>query len=88
MLFDRPNMRSTWSATGWVQQDLVERFLDRYIPLAEITLQAGMIPISPALEPGGNYWDLAFLRTMLKSLERRQQKQLLDNLILCAYSWT
>jgi hypothetical protein len=88
LLYDRPNLRSAWSSTGWVQQDLVERFLDRYIPLAEMTLQSGLKPISPTLEPGGNYWDLAFLRTMLESLERRQKNQLLDNLILSAYSWT
>jgi len=88
LLFDRPNTRSAWPSAGWVQQDLVERFLDRYIPLAEMTLQAGLKPVFPALEPGGNYWDLAFLRTLLESLERRQKNQLLDNLVLSAYSWT
>lgn len=88
IFFDRPNARSSWPSSGWAQQDLVERFLDRYIPLANLALKLGIIPLFPPLEPGGNYWDTAFLRAALKSLERRKQTQLLQNLVLTCYAWT
>ena len=86
--FDRPNSRSSWSTTGWAQEDLVERFLDRYLPVAELALQAGLTPVMPPLEPGGNYWDTAFLQSTLLSLQRRKQYALLEKLVLSAYAWT
>ncbi len=86
--YDRPNARRSWPAYGWAQQGLVERFLDRFLPLANLSLQSGLNPILPPLEPGGSYWDTAFLRSTLESLERRKQTQLLDQLVLSAYSWT
>ena len=86
VLFDRPNLRRAWSAAAWAQQDLVERFLDRFIPLATLVQQAGMIPVFPPLEPGGDYWDTTFLKTALESLMRRNQSALLDNLVLSAYA--
>ncbi len=88
ILFDRPNDRSSWSASGWSQSNLVENFLDRYIPLANECLKAGLSPVFPALEPGGSYWDLSFLRTALLALQRRGQKNLLTNLTLACYGYT
>ncbi len=46
-LFDRPNLSTSWSSSAWFQEDLVERFLDRYLPLAEAVLGAGMNPVFP-----------------------------------------
>lgn len=86
LLFDRPNQRKSWTSTAWAQQDLVERFLDRYIPLANLVLQAELLPVFPALEPGGDYWDTTFLKTAIESLKRRNQTDLLDNLVLAAYA--
>lgn len=88
LLFDRPNVRSSWKADQWAQQELVERFLDRTNPLTNLALQKGLIPIFPALEPGGSFWDTSFLRLTLESLERRKQNNLLQNLVLSAYAWT
>lgn len=87
-LFDRPNLRVTWSTGGWTQQDLVERFLDRFLPLANQVVKENGVPVMPALEPGGNYWDTAFLRAALQSMERRDQTAVLDRLALSAYAWT
>jgi len=86
-LFDCPNSRFAWSPTTWVQTDLVERFLDIYLPLAKAALQEGLIPVFPPLKPGGDYWDLAFLETALRSLQRRKETDLLDKLVLGAYAW-
>jgi hypothetical protein len=88
LFFDRPNSRSSWPASGWAQQDLVERFIDRFLPFAGLALQNELIPVFPALEPGGSFWDTAFLRSALQSLERRKQGELLDKMVLGVYSWS
>jgi hypothetical protein len=87
-LYDRPNNRSNWSPAAWAQMDLVERFLDQYVPLAESTMDEGLIPIFPPLEPGGDYWDLSFLQSALRGLQRRGRNRLLDKLALGAYAWS
>ncbi len=88
ILFDRPNEMSSWSAAGWVQQNLVERFIDRFLPLAAATAQAGMMPIFPPLQPGGSYWDLTFLKQSLQSIQRRGHTTLIKQLGLASYSFT
>lgn len=88
VLFDRPNARASWPSSGWSQQGLVDRFLDRYLPPASLALQANLVPVFPPLEPGGSFWDTAFLRLALESLERRKQAAMLNNLVLSAYAWT
>src|SRR5512147_276141 len=87
VLFDRPNQRNAWPISAWAQSDLVERFLDIFLPIANAALQAGLIPVFPPLEPGGDYWDTAFLRLALEGLERRGQEELLQELHLSAYAW-
>ncbi len=88
LLFDKPNSRSSWEAQHWTQENLVERFLDRYIPVAQTALQCGLIPVFPPLQPGGAYWDTAFLHTSLQSLQRRKQERMLERLVLSAYGWS
>ena len=87
IFYDKPNNRSSWSTSTWVQQGLVDRFLERFLPLANLAMQNGLNPIFPPLEPGGNYWDTAFLRAALESLELNKQTLLLQNLVIAAYSW-
>ena len=86
-LFDRPNLRANWSPSAWVRSDLVERFLDVFIPAANMVQQVGLVPIFPPLEPGGDYWDTAFLPRRITGILRRGQNQLAENLILGAYAW-
>ncbi len=88
IFYDRPNQKQSWPDNYWAQNDLVDRFLDQYIPLAKYAILEGLIPVFPPLEPGGNYWDTAFLRSCLKNLESRDQSQILDNLVLSAYAYT
>jgi hypothetical protein len=88
VIFDRPNQRLSWPSSGWAQSNLVERFLDIYLPLAEAALHAGLIPVLPPLEPGGDYWDTAFLRAALQGLRRRGCLGLLESLVIGAYAWT
>ncbi|MHC1741281.1 MAG: hypothetical protein AB9897_09255 [Anaerolineaceae bacterium] len=88
ILFDQPNDRSSWSASGWSQTNLVESFLDRFIPLANECLTAGLVPVFPALTPGGSYWDLSFFSLALQAMQRRGQKTLLAKMALAAYGCT
>lgn len=88
IFFDRPNDRSSWPVSGWVQSDLVERFLDRFLPVAGLAVQTGLSPIFPPLQPGGSYWDTAFLRSALQAMERRRQESVLARLGLAAYGWS
>jgi hypothetical protein len=86
VLFDRPNCRDAWPAEAWIQSDLVERFLDLFIPAAQAALRSNLIPVFPPLEPGGDYWDTAFLRAALHGLRRRTQDRKLNQLVLSAYA--
>jgi len=88
VLFDRPNLRGSWESSEWSRGGLVERFLDRTIPLLRSALGAGLAPILPPLEPGGDYWDTAFLEAALASLVRRGEQALLEHLHLGLYVWT
>lgn len=88
ILFDRSNLHETWTHSGWAQANLVESFLDHFLPLANECLNAGLNVIFPPLEPGGNYWDTSFLHNSLLSMQRRNQKNLLNHLKLSAYART
>ena len=88
VLFDRPNLRANWPGSAWTQRDLVQRFLVQFVPLAHAALEAGLTPVFPALEPGGDYWDTAFLRSALESLAASGEGMLLESLALGAYAWT
>jgi len=86
-LFKRPNCHDEWSGEKWVQQDLVSRFLEIFLPLGEAICTAGMNPVFPPLEPGGDFWDTAFLRAALQGIHERGHHRLLDNLVIGAYAW-
>lgn len=85
-LFDCPNSRQAWPATAWAQTDLVERFLARFIPLAESVVSMDMQPVFAPLEPGGDYWDTAFLRAALQYLQKLRKAAIVDKLVLGAYA--
>lgn len=85
-LFDKPNLRDSWTTTSWTQVDLVERFLDIFLPIAEIAYNAGLTPVFPPLEPGGDYWDTAFLRLALQGIVRRGYASILERMVIGAYA--
>ncbi|MCX6072377.1 MAG: hypothetical protein NTU91_16230 [Chloroflexi bacterium] len=85
---DRPNTRAAWEPSEWGRPALVERCLDRLIPILQAQRAAGLHPVLPALEPGGDYWDTAFLSSMLAALQRRGQQSLLRDLALGMYAWS
>jgi hypothetical protein len=88
VLFDKPNVRANWESSEWSRIGLIDRFLDRALPLWSLQADLGMDPVVAPLEPGGDYWDTAFLEGTLRGLARRGQETLLDRLALGAYAWT
>jgi hypothetical protein len=88
VFFDRPNLRSQWPINGWTQRGLVARFLEIFQPLAVAAIEAGLTPVFPALEPGGDFWDTAFLRAALEALAEGGEGALRESLALGAYAWT
>jgi len=88
IIFDRPNLRRSWPEATWSRMRLIERYLDLLLPILEAERALGMTPVLPPLEPGGDYWDTAFLEGTLTSLIRRGHKNLIDELNLSLYAWT
>jgi hypothetical protein len=87
VLFDRPNMRIGWESSDWGRQGLVERFVDHLLPFLLAQQTAGLSPVFPPLEPGGDYWDTSFLETALRSIKRRGKQSILHDLTLGVYAW-
>ena len=85
---DRPNQRLSWSAGDWSRSGLVERSVDRLLPLWQLQRAIGLRPVFPPLEPGGDYWDTAFLETAIRVLMRRGQHDLVREMSLAIYGWT
>ena len=85
---DRVNMRSTWDSVDWAHGHLPDRFLDAWLPVLHAQRSAGLTPMLPPLEPGGDYWDLAFLGGILHALLRRGEQALLEQMAFGAYAWT
>jgi hypothetical protein len=86
--YERPNLRAVWQSNHWAQASITDLFIDTYIPTARRIMDYGMQPVFPPMEPGGDFWDLAFLRLSLEALIRRKEDELLHNLILGAYGYT
>jgi hypothetical protein len=86
--FDQPNNQKFWKPSDWVQDSLVDRFLDRYITIAQLMVDEGLIPVFPPLHPGGDYWDLVFLQLALRGLVRRNLIDLVDQLVFSAIAST
>jgi hypothetical protein len=87
-VYDRPNLKSSWDPSEWSRSGLVERFVDHVLPLLKAQETAGLKPVMPPLEPGGDYWDTAFLEEALGSFERRGEQGLIQELVLGIYAWT
>ncbi len=88
VVYDRPNLQTSWEMGQWSRSGLVERYLDAALPVLQAAFSAGLRPTLPPLEPGGDYWDTAFLESALKSIARRGQQDLLQSLAIGAYAWT
>ena len=82
--FNYPNMKNSWTPDEWKKQKLVERFVELFSRYAETCIEQKIIPIFPLLQPGGDYWDISFLKESLHVLQQKNNESLLSNLIFSA----
>ena len=82
--FNRPNMKSSWSPEEWIKPGLVTRFTRKFADYAIVSIREKVIPLFPLLEPGGDYWDLAFLRSSIKQIKKEYSESILTNLVFSA----
>lgn len=85
---DQPNTKHGWLLPGQQDETLVDKFLDRFIPLANHVLKIGLTPIMAPLMPGGEFWDCAFMELALDGLKQRKMTELLDDLVLSSNGFT
>ncbi|MFZ3070339.1 MAG: hypothetical protein WA110_04360 [Anaerolineaceae bacterium] len=88
VFFKSPNVKSAWIDGTWSQGDLVERFLDRYLPFVRVAEQNGLTPVFPPLQPGGDYWDLSFLKKLLQLVQQRKSLDFSSNLHMAVSAQT
>jgi hypothetical protein len=88
ILGDKPNSKAAWPTSGWQYENLIDHFLDRFIPLANYAVRAGLTPVFPPLQPGGDYWDTAFIEPVLIGLKRRKLETILEHMMLSSYGYT
>ena len=88
ILGDQPNVKSSWPKAGWHYENLIDHFLDRFIPLANHAVRNGVVPILAPLKPGGDYWDTAFIESVLTGLKLRRMDTILEYLMLSSYGQT
>ena len=84
-VYVEPNVATNWGAVEWARPDLVGRFVEILLPALRALRSAGLWPLLPALRPGGDYWDTAFLGTMLRLLCDRAEPDLLESLGICIH---
>jgi hypothetical protein len=88
VVFDRPNVKGQWEPAEWSRTGLVERFLDVMLPILQAQNELGLRPVLPPLEPGGDYWDTAFLSAALQGIAGRAAPSILNDLVLAIYAWS
>ncbi len=88
VIFERANTRSAWTPTEWASPGLIDRFLDRMIPVLLVMEQVGLTPVFPPLEPGGDYWDLQFMDSALEGMITRGYGDLLSRTAIAIFHFT
>lgn len=95
VLYDRPNSRKSWQEGDFDRGNLVDQFLDIWMPAAHVIHDTGMRVVLPPLEQGGTYWDIPFLSLVLDNMINRAKashdskstNSLLDNFLVATYAF-
>lgn len=86
-LFREPNLRNAWGDKNWNTNDVVQKHADLFQQFARICIENNIHPIFSTLQPGGDYWDLAFLEKSLQILAESADPYILKKMVLSAYGW-
>ena len=86
-LYNEPNLIREWGWEVWSQPGLVERYVDLLIPVMEVMINVGLYPLLTPLAPGGDYWDLSFLRSELQIIKERGKAYLFNHLAIGVHNY-
>ncbi len=84
-IYPEPNLATRWRIEDWAAPGLVERFARVLIPALETVHAADLFPLISPLAPGGQYWDLTFLRVLLGCLARDLRREIRERLGICIH---
>jgi len=87
ILNQHPNQKKSWAGTKWGDAQLIDSVISDFIRFGSLCLENTIRPVFPLLTPGGDYWDLAFLKTALLKLKKEASLAIQNNFILSAVAW-
>lgn len=87
ILNQHPNLQRSWKNHQWGDPLLINSFVDQFIKFGAICLKNNIKPVFPLLTPGGDYWDLSFLKIALSQLNKNASAAILNNFVLSAAAW-
>ena len=87
MLNQHPNQKEAWTGNKWGDAHLIDSVISDFIRFGSLCLENNIRPVFPLLTPGGDYWDLAFLKTALVKLKKEAPLAIQNNFILSAAAW-
>ena len=87
MLNKNPNQKFAWVASQWGDAHLIDSVMDDFIRFGSLCLENRIRPVFPLLTPGGDYWDLAFLKTALLKIKKDAPVSIQNNFVLSAAAW-
>ncbi len=86
-LFNHPNIKKSWGATKWIENDIVATHAEYFINFADTCVKNHIQPIFSPLFPGGDYPDTAFLERSLQIISQKSSELILDHLVLSCFGW-
>ncbi len=87
ILNHHPNQKKAWAKGQWGDVHLINSVINEFIQFGSICLENNIRPVFPLLTPGGDYWDLSFLKTALLELKNKAPLVILNNFVLSAAAW-
>jgi hypothetical protein len=87
MFNQNPNQKNAWASNQWGNSHLIDSVVDDFIRFGSLCLENGIRPVFPLLTPGGDYWDLAFLKIALTKLKEVAPLHIQNNFVLSAAAW-
>lgn len=87
LLNHTPNLKKSWTPRDWGNSELIANFSNQFIEFARISLDSGIRPVFSPLYPGGDYWDMAFLKNCGFYILDHASDMVINNLTFSAYGW-
>ena len=87
MLNQHPNQKQSWAGSKWGDAQLIDSVIGDFMRFGSLCLENNIRPVFPLLTPGGDYWDLAFLKTALLKLKKEAPLAIQNNFVLSAAAW-